>query len=174
MLLTAPSLDAVLTTEKTEEAGTPNLTSLPSMLPPRLADAAFSAGVPPRSLHVVMKLPARNRNIMTPKIVQPWLCSRTIRPKVAVNPAGIARMSSISTKLESGVGFSRGCAELALKKPPPSELRSLIGSCEATGPSAIVCAAPSRVAAFCQGPKVCTTPCEHKNSAPMNESGSRT
>ena len=44
---------------------------------------------------------------MTANSVQPWLCSLTIRPKVKVNPAGIARMSSISTQLKSGVGFSK-------------------------------------------------------------------
>ena len=32
----------------------------------------------------------------------------------------------------------QGCAELALKKPPPSELSILIASCEATGPRAMV------------------------------------
>jgi hypothetical protein len=47
------------------------------------------------------------------------------------------KISSISMKPVSGVGFSKGCAELTLKKPPPSPLSSLIASWEATGPSAI-------------------------------------
>ena len=54
-------------------------------------------------------------------------------------------MSSISTKLVSGVGFSNGWALLALKKPPPLVPSSLIASCEATGPSASICLAPSSV-----------------------------
>ena len=46
----------------------------------------------------------------------------------------------------SGVGFSNGCAELALKKPPPLVPSSLIASCDATGPCAMICFAPSSVA----------------------------
>jgi hypothetical protein len=44
--------------------------------------------------------------------------------------------------LVSGVGFSNGWALLALKKPPPLVPSSLMIYCEATGPIAIVCAAP--------------------------------
>jgi hypothetical protein len=41
-------------------------------------------------------------------------------------------------------GFSNGCADWALKNPPPSPLSSLIASCEATGPREIAwCSAPS-------------------------------
>ena len=57
----------------------------------------------------------------------------------------MAKMSSISMKLVSGVGFSNGCALLALKKPPPLVPSSLMASCEATGPSAMVCLPPSSV-----------------------------
>ncbi len=46
----------------------------------------------------------------------------------------MAKIDSISTKLLSGVGFSNGCAELALKKPPPLVPSILIASWEATGP----------------------------------------
>ncbi len=45
-------------------------------------------------------------------------------------------MESISRKLESGVGFSYGCAELTLKKPPPFVPSCLIAICEAAGPTA--------------------------------------
>ena len=54
-------------------------------------------------------------------------------------------MESIWTKLVSGVGFSNGWALLALKKPPPLVPSFLMASCEATGPMAIVCFAPSSV-----------------------------
>ena len=37
------------------------------------------------------------------------------------------------------MGFSNGCALLALKKPPPLVPNSLMISCEATGPCAMVC-----------------------------------
>ena len=50
--------------------------------------------------------------------------------------------SSISKKLVNAVGFSNGCAELTLKKPPPLVPSSLIASCEATGPIAIDCVRP--------------------------------
>ena len=57
-----------------------------------------------------------------------------MRPYVAVRPAGISRIASISTKFESHVGFSYGIAELTLKKPPPLVPSSLIASWPATGP----------------------------------------
>jgi len=47
-------------------------------------------------------------------------------------------MERISTKLESGVGFSYGCAELALKNPPPFVPSILMAICEAAGPMASV------------------------------------
>ena len=56
--------------------------------------------------------------------------------------AGISSTSSISKKFVNAVGFSNGCAELVLKKPPPLVPSILIASCEATGPIAIVCVSP--------------------------------
>ena len=47
-------------------------------------------------------------------------------------------MASISRKFESGVGFSNGCAEFALKNPPPFVPSCLIAICDATGPSAMI------------------------------------
>ena len=49
---------------------------------------------------------------------------------------------SISTRLVNPVGFSNGCAEFVLKKPPPLVPSSLIASCEATGPMASWLASP--------------------------------
>ena len=49
------------------------------------------------------------------------------------------RIASISSKLEIAVGFSYGCAELALKKPPPLVPSILMLSWEATGPIGSVC-----------------------------------
>ena len=42
-------------------------------------------------------------------------------------------MDSISRKLENGVGFSYGCAELTLKNSPPFVPSCLIAICEAAG-----------------------------------------
>ena len=49
---------------------------------------------------------------------------------------------SISKKLVNWVGFSNGCAEFVLKKPPPLVPSSMIECCEATGPIAIDCVRP--------------------------------
>ncbi len=57
----------------------------------------------------------------------------------------MAKMASIWMKLEKGVGFSNGCALLALKKPPPLVPNILIASCEATGPCAMVCVVTASV-----------------------------
>ena len=57
----------------------------------------------------------------------------------------MTKIKTIWRKLESGVGFSKGCAELALKKPPPLVPSILMASCDATGPCGMVCTAPSSV-----------------------------
>ena len=49
------------------------------------------------------------------------------------------KMASISTKLLRGVGFSKGWAELALKKPPPLTPSCLMAICEAAGPWGSTC-----------------------------------
>ena len=49
------------------------------------------------------------------------------------------KIERISRKFESGVGFSKGCALLALKNPPPLVPSILMASCEATGPWPMVC-----------------------------------
>jgi hypothetical protein len=49
--------------------------------------------------------------------------SRAIRPYVYVSAAEIAKIRNSSTKFDSGVGFSNGCALFALKKPPPFAAR---------------------------------------------------
>ena len=59
-----------------------------------------------------------------------------------IRAAGIIKTSSISKKFVNAVGFSNGCAELVLKKPPPFVPSSLMTSCEATGPIAIVWVSP--------------------------------
>ena len=84
---------------------------------------------------------------MTAKIAQPWRWSPTMRPNTLVSAAPIEKISTIWTRLVSAFGFSNGCAELALKKPPPLVPSILMTSCEATGPCAITCLAPSSVVA---------------------------
>ena len=90
----------------------------------------------------------RIRNIAA-KIVQPWRLFSAYRPNVAVRPNGMIRISSISSQFVIPFELSNGWAELALKKPPPLLPSSLIDSCEASGPRAIVCWAPSSVVIVC-------------------------
>ena len=61
-------------------------------------------------------------------------------------------------RLVQALGFSNGCAELALKKPPPLVPSSLMISWLATGPIEIVCFAPSSVVASTAPASVCGTP----------------
>jgi len=55
-----------------------------------------------------------------------------------VSPNGISRQMKISREFVNPLGFSNGCAALALKNPPPLVPRSLMASIEATGPCATV------------------------------------
>ncbi|GJE68796.1 hypothetical protein CHKEEEPN_0315 [Methylorubrum podarium] len=84
---------------------------------------------------------------MAARIAQPWRSSPTMRPKTLVRAAPRAKIETIWTKFASAVGFSNGWAALALKKPPPLVPSILIATWLATGPTAMVCRAPSRVVA---------------------------
>ena len=55
-------------------------------------------------------------------------------PNASAMESGISRIRKISKMLVNAVGFSNGCAELTLKKPPPLVPSSLIASWLATGP----------------------------------------
>jgi len=50
----------------------------------------------------------------------------------------MAKMPNISSQFVNGVGFSKGCALFALKKPPPFVPNCLMISCEAYRPWASV------------------------------------
>jgi hypothetical protein len=56
------------------------------------------------------------------------------------------------------VGFSNGCAELALRKPPPLVPSCLIATWLAIGPPGIDCVAPSTVVTIRWPDRFCTTP----------------
>src|SRR5574339_1126832 len=111
-------------------------------------------------------------------------------------------MGNISKKFEKGVGFSYGCAELTLKKPPPLVPSCLIAICEAAGPTAMTCSVSldflvlgwpfsSRTglpslsttgSSYSEGCttvavgyalKVCTVPCETRIRARTTDNGNR-
>jgi hypothetical protein len=72
----------------------------------------------------------------------------------------------------SGVGFSRGCALLALKKPPPSPEISLIGSQDATRPPGIVWRTPVTPVSTCQSLRFWITPRPPSTTPDTSASGS--
>ena len=82
-------------------------------------------------------------------------------------------MSSISSQFVSPFGLSNGWAELALKKPPPLLPSSLIDSCDASGPRAIVCWAPSSVVIVWGPARVWATPCDTRTMAATKAIGRR-
>ena len=47
-----------------------------------------------------------NSTVITPRIVQPWRRSLTMRPNVKHSPAGIRKIASICRKFVNAVGFS--------------------------------------------------------------------
>jgi hypothetical protein len=150
-LPTAPSPDAVAAETNSAELAMPNRCSLPSMLPPGepaitcvLRPAWCWAGEPCASAAYIAPVPPRKITSITAYSAQPWRGRPIMRPKVTVKAAGTSSISSSSMKLVSPVGFSNGCAELVLKKPPPSPDSTLIASCDATGPTAISWPMPVR------------------------------
>ena len=61
----------------------------------------------------------------------------TSRPYMTTNANGMIRIAQSSMKSVTGVGFSNGCAELVLKKPPPLVPSCLMAIWLATGPPGI-------------------------------------
>ncbi len=104
----------------------------------------------------VEQTPAKKSRLMAAKTAQPCAGALTMRPRVTVSAPGIRKMENISIRLERGVGFSNGCALLALKKPPPLVPSILMASCEATGPCAMLCVVMVWVVDFPSVPMVVT------------------
>ena len=143
----------------------PKRASLPSILPPRRHRRPWPGGSDCRRLrrHRRSTAPAVNRIIIAARIAQPCFVLPTALPNVQVSPAPSAKIDSIWMKLERSPGFSNGWAALALKKPPPLVPSILIAICDATGPSAIVCCAPSIVVAVTEPASVCGMPSEDQD-----------
>ena len=83
-------------------------------------------------------------------------------------------MRKISNRLVHGVGFSNGCAEFALKNPPPFVPSSLIASCDATGPPGTVAVPPVIVATSWKPERFWMTPPAIRTTAATIENGSST
>jgi hypothetical protein len=169
---TAPHDVTVVIAVHSAELVIPKRVSLPSRLPPAIP-AACCAGEPWTSAAYTIATPTTSSRSIATYSAQPWRRLPTMRPNVAVRPAGMIRMSSISNAFVIPLGFSNGIAELTLKKPPPLVPSSLMTSCDATGPSASVDGPPVSVLKSTYGDSVWMTPCETRNSAPTTLIGSR-
>ena len=110
---------------------------------------------------------------MTATSTRPCRRSPTIVPNVRVRLTGITSSRKISKRFVSAFGFSNGCAELALKMPPPFVPSSLIASWEPAGASGIVYGVPSTVVTSKPDFSDITTPPATSRIAATNESGSR-
>ena len=134
---TAPVEVPVVAFANSAEPGMPNRTSLPSRLAP--ANDALCASADQITASIAPHSPPMTASSDTPCRIEP-----TIRPKVRVSATGMTSIRKISIRFESGFGFSKGCAELALRMPPPLVPSSLIASWDAAGAIAIVDARPVR------------------------------
>src|ERR1700712_366497 len=149
----APVDVPVVESANSAEDGMPKRTSLPS----RFAPAARAAG--PVGFASATQMTASIRphsEAITPSSAAPWRIpdgsssaplrlppDPTMRPNVRVSDTGMSSRKKISRKSVRPVGFSNGCAELALRIPPPLVPSSLIDSCDATGARAMVDVLPS-------------------------------
>ena len=109
---------------------------------------------------------------ITPRIATPCRRLPSIVPRVRVRATGVTRIRKISRKLVYELGFSNGCAELALKKPPPLLPSSLMASWLATGPPVRTCEWPASVC-IVVSVKLWTTPPATSRIAATNAIGRR-
>ena len=167
---TAPVEVPVVDTAKSTDAGMPKRTSLPSSAAPA-ASAAGPFGWVSVTAATVRK--AAQITPITATSTAPWRRSRTIVPNVRVRHTGITSSRKISNRFVSAFGFSNGCAELALKIPPPFVPSSLIASCDAAGASGIVYWVPSTLVTSKPDFNDITTPTATRTIAATNEIGSR-
>ena len=112
---TAPQEASVVIVAKSAELKTPKRVSFPSMLPSAASTpSGWWAGFPAASAQAQPSAPARNRSIIAAHTDHPCAWLPVIRPRYQVSPLPRAKMESIWRKLESGEGFSNGCAAFAL------------------------------------------------------------
>ncbi len=167
---TAPVDVPVVEFANSAEDGMPKRTSLPS----RFAPATTAAGPPGFASAVQMTASTRpHRKVITPSSATPSRTEPTMRPKVRVSETGMTSIRKISTMSEVPFGFSNGCAELALRMPPPFVPSSLIASCDATGARAIVEDRPSGPMTSTPARRLIITPSATSTTAPTAAIGSR-
>ena len=149
--LTEPFEAAVVAVAQSAELAMPKRTSLPSMLPPGCSEEARLIQRESGEHRVAallrpgadVRAGPRKRRSSRPGPPSPVACRRPCGRTCSRARRRSAGSTAVSRKLESGVGFSNGCAELTLKKPPPLVPSCLMAICEAAGPTARVCSVTS-------------------------------
>ncbi len=170
MPFTAPVDVRVPTPPNRAVAAMPNRCSLPSIAPPA-ASGAEPVACCSRSARATTGATASVA--IAARTAWPCRTLPTMRPKVRGSATGTA---SISTTWNADVhadGFSNGCAEFALKNPPPFVPSSLIASWEATGPPGTACVPPASVVTSVAPDQLWITPPSTSTSAATSDRGSR-
>ena len=150
----------------------PNWVSLPSIAAPAAAGTAPRAAT---SAQVVTASTAPQSTAIAASRAVPCRRWPSMVPAVRVRQTGMISRPTISIRLATGLGFSYGCAELALKKPPPLVPSSLIASWLATGPPGRVWLPPAIVVITRSGSRFWITPQASSRTATtmLNGSSSR-
>ena len=153
---TAPVMVPVVTVANRAVGAAPKRSSLPSKLGP-LSQGA-SRGFPACSAEIASRASPTNSPVTRSSSRVPWRRLPRKRPKASMVAAGMATMAPMASRFVIGLGFSKGWAELAPKKPPPFSPSCLIASKPATGPRPRIWVAPSRVITLTGPPRVMGTP----------------
>ena len=110
---------------------------------------------------------------MAARRATPWRMLPTILPKVYVSEKPTLSRRTTDKKFVSPVGFSKGCAPLPLKKPPPFVPSCLMASMKPTGPTAMTWVILFKTSWMCTGPlRVCAAPWPTKMSPNTKAIGS--
>ncbi len=147
MPFTLPLLVCVVSAAHSAVASAPRRTSLPSMFGPS-ADRPVRAAFGIRSASTAPSVRAADSTLMTPISTSPKRGRRRNRPVATTSASGNRMMLTVSSRFDSGVGFSSGTVEFGPYQPPPFVPSCLIATIGATGPTGMVCvvtACPSTV-----------------------------
>ena len=149
MALTAPQDRPVVTAAQRADSASPKRTSLPSMLPSAGSmPAACSIGLPAASAAVGDRNARHEQDAHHRRPApSPAGCRRPCGRRRRRAPTGITRIARPGRSSRAPSGSRRDGRSSTLKKPPPLVPSCLIATWLATGPSAMVCSAPSSVVA---------------------------
>ncbi len=131
IILTEPLFTCVVTAAQSAEELSAKRTSLPSI------DEIFVAVSDKLSDQIAPVAEMTDISSIEPN-TKPANFGRLVKkPSMTIIDTGISRIASISRKLESGVGFSKGTLLFGPYQPPPLLPSCLIATIGATGPNGI-------------------------------------